>query len=94
MNCVRRNLFLVLALSFLAHRPSFAQILPSPAPGPTAPATPNDPLGRQTPNGTLFGFLQSTQAADNRSAGDYRTAAQYLQMSPARREAQGEQIAK
>lgn len=88
MNCIRRNLFLVLALSFLASRPSLAQILPSPAPAHTAPATPNDPLGRQTPNGTLFGFLQSTQA------NDYRTAAQYLQMSPARREAQGEQIAK
>jgi MscS family membrane protein len=46
-----------------------------------------DPLGRQTPNGTLFGFLQATQA------GNYGAAALYLQMSPARRESQGEQVA-
>jgi MscS family membrane protein len=46
-----------------------------------------DPLGRETPNGTLFGFLQAVQTEN------YTTAAQYLQMSPARRTAQGEQIA-
>jgi MscS family membrane protein len=46
-----------------------------------------DPLGRETPNGTLFGFLQAVQAEN------YTTAAQYLQMSPARRAALGEQIA-
>lgn len=46
-----------------------------------------DPLGRETPNGTLFGFLQAVQAEN------YTTAAQYLQLSPARRAAQGEQFA-
>jgi MscS family membrane protein len=66
---------------------SLAQVLPSPEPAHNVPAAPTDPLGRQTPNGTLFGFLQATQA------GDYRTATQYLQMSPARRETQGEQVA-
>src|SRR5215471_2843379 len=85
MNLRRRLSPSLLGLSLLLSlgtRQSTAQILPAPA-----PAAPNDPLGRQTPNGTLFGFLQATQA------GDYRTAAQYLQMSPARRDAQGEQIA-
>ena len=50
------------------------------------PAT--DPLGRETPNGTLFGFLQAAQAEN------YTTAAQYLQLSPARRASQGEQFSK
>jgi MscS family membrane protein len=47
-----------------------------------------DPLGRETPNGTLFGFLQAEQAEN------YTSAAQYLQLSPARRASQGEQIAR
>ncbi len=46
-----------------------------------------DPLGRDTPSGTLYGFLQAAQS------GNYSTAAQYLQMSPARRQTQGEDIA-
>jgi len=46
-----------------------------------------DPLGRETPNGTLFGFLQAVQAEN------YTTAAQYLQMSPARRSVLGAQVA-
>src|SRR5580765_72155 len=50
------------------------------------PAAP-DPLGRETPNGTLFGFLQAVQAEN------YTTAAQYLQMSPARRSVLGAQVA-
>ena len=78
----------LIVLAALTSRESLAQILPSPAPAHTAPAAPTDRLGRQTPNGTLFGFLQATQS------GDYTTAVQYLQMSPARRETQGEQIAK
>ena len=48
---------------------------------------PADPLGRDTPSGTLYGFLQAAQA------GNYSTAAQYLQMSPARRLTQGEDVA-
>jgi MscS family membrane protein len=46
-----------------------------------------DPLGRDTPSGTLFGFLQAAQA------GNYSTAVQYLQMSAARRQSQGEDLA-
>ena len=39
----------------------------------------SDPLGRDTPYGTVFGFLQTAQS------GNYSTAAQYLQMSAAKR---------
>jgi MscS family membrane protein len=46
-----------------------------------------DPLGRNTPSGSILGFLQHSQA------GEYSIAAQYLQMSAARRQADGEQIA-
>ncbi len=46
-----------------------------------------DPLGRDTPSGTVFGFLQAAQS------GNYSTAAQYLQMSNARRLTQGEDLA-
>lgn len=49
---------------------------------------PTDPLGRETPNGTLFGFLQAMQG------GNYLTAAQFLQMSPAKRARDGEEAAK
>ncbi|MFY9561272.1 MAG: mechanosensitive ion channel family protein [Terriglobales bacterium] len=52
------------------------------------PATaPADPLGRETPSGTVFGFLQVAQA------GNYKAAADYLQMSAARRQSQGPELA-
>ena len=38
-------------------------------------AAPVDPLGRQTPNGTLYGFLQAVQSDK------LDVAAQYLQQS-------------
>src|ERR1019366_10720059 len=44
-------------------------------------------LGRGTPKGTVLGFLQVAQS------GDYRTAADYLQMSAARRQSQGPELA-
>ncbi len=47
----------------------------------------SDPLGRATPSGAVLGFLQAAQS------GNYNIAAQYLQMSAARRQAEGEQIA-
>jgi MscS family membrane protein len=46
-----------------------------------------DALGRGTPKGTVLGFLQVAQS------GDYRTAADYLQMSAARRQSQGSEQA-
>ncbi len=51
------------------------------------PSKPSDQLGRDTPYGTVFGFLQAAQS------GDYSIAAQYLQMSPARRQAEGDALA-
>src|SRR5438270_3357380 len=57
----------------------------SPA-GSTTNAT-SDPLGRNTPSNTVLGFLKASQA------GDYSIAAQYLQMSPAHRQTDGEQTA-
>src|ERR1035437_118261 len=48
---------------------------------------PADQLGRETPSGTVLGFLQSAQA------GNYRTAADYLQMSAVRRQSQGPDLA-
>jgi MscS family membrane protein len=60
--------------------------LPTTAPAPaTPPAT--DPLGRDTPSGTIYGFLQAAQS------GNYSTAAQYLQMTSAKRASQGQQLA-
>lgn len=61
-------------------------ILPAPQPAGTSSA-PADPLGRTTPSGSLLGFLQAAQS------GNYSIAAQYLQMSSARREAEGEELA-
>ncbi len=46
-----------------------------------------DSLGRSTPSGTVLGFLQAAQS------GDYRAAADYLQMSVARRQSQGAELA-
>ncbi len=46
-----------------------------------------DQLGRNTPSGTVLGFLQAAQS------GDYKTAADYLQMSAARRQSQGPDLA-
>jgi MscS family membrane protein len=53
----------------------------------TTATSPTDPLGRNTPSNTVLGFLKAAQA------GNYSTAAQYLQMAPARRQSEGEQTA-
>ncbi len=52
-----------------------------------AGAAQSDALGRGTPSGTVLGFLQAAQS------GDYRAAAEYLQMSAARRQSQGPEVA-
>jgi MscS family membrane protein len=64
------------------------QLLPtqSGTPVPAKQAT-QDPLGRDTPSGAVFGFLQAAQA------GNYSTAAQYLQMTNAKRLSQGDELA-
>jgi MscS family membrane protein len=78
---------LVIACLAWVAPPSFAQ-LPSISPAPASPSiTPADPLNRTTPSGSVLGFLQAAQS------GDYTIAAQYLQMSTSRRQAEGEQLA-
>ena len=69
----------------LAAQNSLGQIL-QPSTTQATPNGPTDPLGRSTPSGTVLGFLQAAQA------GDYGIASQYLQMSLARRQSEGEQI--
>src|SRR5215472_15949576 len=76
-----------LAIAWAAPRQGRAQTLPSP-PGTTAgESAPTDPLGRTTPSSAVLGFLKAAQA------GDYNIAAQYLQISGARRQEEGEQTA-
>jgi MscS family membrane protein len=86
----RRVCFLAvsLALCLPAHaQGALGQIL-QPSTSATAPnKAPADSLGRETPYGTVFGFLEAAQS------GNYSIAAQYLQMSPARRQSEGEALA-
>ena len=60
---------------------------PQSAPEASAEAEASDRLGRSTPHGTAFGFLQATQN------GKYKEATQYLQLSKKERANGGEQIA-
>jgi len=84
-------LFMLFMLSAASTVSSTAQTALTQAIQPIAPAspanTPTDPLGRTTPSNTVLGFLKSA------TAGDYSIAAQYLQMSASRRQAEGEQTA-
>jgi MscS family membrane protein len=75
-------------LCCVACLPSSAQLpsLPS-APSKPAASTSTDPLNRTTPSDSILGFLQAAQSGDN------SIAAQYLQMSAARRQSEGEQLA-
>jgi MscS family membrane protein len=85
----RASLALILSLSacalFLAPR-SFGQP-PQITTKPTG-TSPTDPLNRTTPSGSVLGFLQAAQS------GNYSIAAQYLQMSASRRQAEGEEVAR
>jgi MscS family membrane protein len=66
-----------------------AQTLPNVSSGKTPEAAAQtDSLGRNTPSGTVVGFLQAAQN------GNYKIAADYLQMSSSRRESQGPELAK
>src|SRR5271166_841799 len=83
------SLVLIVCASLLGLMPAplAAQSVPSllkPGAQNQAPASPStDPLGRDTPSGTVLGFLQAAQD------GNERTAADYLQLSAARRQSQG-----
>jgi MscS family membrane protein len=87
---LKRALWVSICLVVTA--PAFAyQLLPgqpSASGSGTAPASSTaDPLGRNTPSGTLYGFLQAAQS------GNYSIAAQYLQLPSARRLTQGDDLA-
>lgn len=84
-----RRAILVSALCFAACLASLAQgalgqIL---QPAVTPATASSDPLNRSTPSGTVLGFLQAAQS------GNYSIAAQYLQMTPARRQSEGDEVA-
>ena len=81
-------LIVVLAICLpLSAQGALTQILQPSAAANTPAKTGADPLGRETPYGTVFGFLEAAQA------GNYSIAAQYLQMSPAHRQTQGDAMA-
>lgn len=81
------KLLLILGLTLCAICPaqSITQAL-QPSSSPAA-NTPTDPLGRNTPSNSVLGFLKVA------TSGDYSIAAQYLQMSAAHRQSEGEQTA-
>jgi MscS family membrane protein len=86
------KIFLLLILAFSSSLPITAQsplssVLPSSSTATGTSNGPSDPLGRTTPSGAVLGFLQAAQS------GNYSIAAQYLQMSAARRQTEGEQVA-
>jgi MscS family membrane protein len=53
-----------------------------------ATPTPGDSLGRDTPHGTVFGFLQAAQS------GKYQKASEYLRLSKRERARDGERLAR
>jgi MscS family membrane protein len=80
----RLILAISLAVSGFVHHAaaqSVTSLLPGAPPAPTPGAT--DQLGRDTPSGAVLGFLQQAQN------GNYKAAADYLQMSAAHRQSQG-----
>ena len=82
--------FVVLLALYAASFPALAQSPLTEALQPASSTSTNaqtDPLGRTTPSSSILGFLKTAQA------GDYSIAAQYLQMSAARRQSEGEQTA-
>ena len=74
----------VAACTFSAPQTLAQALQPAPASGSIVVI---DPLGRNTPSNSVLGFLKAA------TSGDYNIAAQYLQMSAARRQSEGEQTA-
>jgi len=85
-------LVLIVCASLLGPMPaplaaqSVTSLLPGGAQAPAATSA-ADELGRGTPSGAIVGFLKAAQA------GNYQTAADYLQVSAARRQSQGPDLA-
>jgi MscS family membrane protein len=89
-NFFRRLAFLALILAVrlpLSAQGALGALLQTPAPANVSTKATADPLGRDTPYGTVFGFLQQAEKAN------YSVAAQYLQMSPSRRQTEGAAVA-
>lgn len=79
-------LFALVSCAFAPAQSPLSQLL-TPANSTNTSKTAPDRLGRDTPYGTIFGFLQAAQS------GDYSIAAQYLQLSNARRQSEGDTLA-
>src|SRR5580704_6167944 len=89
-NFFRRLAFLALILAVrlpLSAQGALGALLQTPAPAAASTKANADPLGRDTPYGTVFGFLQQAEKAN------YSVAAQYLYMSPSRRQTEGAAVA-
>jgi MscS family membrane protein len=78
------SILCVAACTFSAAQTLAQALQPAPASGSIVVI---DPLGRNTPSNSVLGFLKAA------TSGDYNIAAQYLQMSVARRQSEGEQTA-
>jgi MscS family membrane protein len=91
MHSFRTAVFFLLLLSLSggphARAQSLNNLLPSSSTTTNKSDSQSDPLGRTTPQSTLIGFLHAAQS------GDYSIASQYLQISPARRQTDGEPLA-
>jgi MscS family membrane protein len=89
-NISKRVVWLLLSLSFCSvpvfGQDTLTQLL-QPSSSTSSSKTATDQFGRDTPYGTVFGFLQAAQA------GDYSIAAQYLEMTNARRQSEGDTLA-
>lgn len=92
MSCrLKATALLIVSLAACAAAPSQASLNQLLQPSATAAGKPSgaaDAYGRGTPAGTVFGFLQAAQS------GNYSIAAQYLQMGAARRQSEGEPMAR
>jgi MscS family membrane protein len=87
---MKKLALLVLVVSFSLHgltAQSVTSLLPGGAQAQVPTAASADALGRETPSGTVLGFLQAAQA------GNYKIASDYLQMSAVRRQSQGPDLA-
>jgi MscS family membrane protein len=87
---MKKLALLVLAVSFSVHglmAQSVSTLLQSGTRAQTPTPASADALGRETPSGTVYGFLQAAEA------GNYKAASDYLQMAAARRQSQGADLA-
>src|SRR5260370_29371073 len=82
---MKKLALLILVVSFSLHglmAQSVTTLLKAGGPTPEPAPASTDALGRETPSGTVLGFLRAAQA------GNYKAAADHLQMAAARRQSQ------